>query len=266
MSTHVTPSWRTLVVAALVIALGITAGTSASARSPLETYRAHKHRLVKQAAGIRRDHRSTARRWVAVIHLSDEILRQGPGRGGMANPGRWHHLKRQLRRARWVATMHVHRSKRLAKRRLDAVATQRSSVQAWIDTWGLFKVCPIQGWNDVTDNFGITVRLPGVPIHRHMGNDILALTGTPIVAPFDGYATASRGWLGGMEVRVQGALGYVYNAHLSRYGTLGQVHTGDIVGYVGSTGDATTPHDHFEWHPNDGLAVDPYPYLSASCG
>ncbi len=139
-------------------------------------------------------------------------------------------------------------------------------MQAWIDTWGIFEVCPIRGWNDVTDNFGITVRLPGVPVHRHMGNDILALTGTPIVAPFDGYASASRGWLGGMEVRVRGARGYVYNAHLSRYGTLGDVQAGDVIGYVGSTGDATTPHDHLEWHPNDGVAVDPYPYLSASCG
>ena len=82
-----------------------------------------------------------------------------------------------------------------------------------------------------------------------MGNDILAAAGTPIVAPFDGYATASTGVLGGLEVRVSGARGYVYNAHLSSYGTLGQVSAGTVIGYVGATGDATTAHDHLEWHP-----------------
>jgi hypothetical protein len=31
------------------------------------------------------------------------------------------------------------------------------------------------------------------------------------------------------------------------------------------SGDATDPHDHIEWHPNDGLAVDPYALLAAAC-
>jgi murein DD-endopeptidase MepM/ murein hydrolase activator NlpD len=257
---------RPFAVIALVIAIAASVTAPASARSPLQTYRLQEHRLVKEAAHVRRQHLDHAQRWTAVIRRSNAVLGHGPGRGGLANPNRWKHLKRLLRHDRWVAIVHVHRSRRAAHRQLQLLATRRASVQAWIDTWGIFEVCPIQGWNDVADNFGITVRLPGVPVHRHTGNDILALSGTPIVAPFDGYASASRGWLGGMEVRVHGARGYVYNAHLSRYGTLGDVHAGDVIGYVGSTGDATTPHDHFEWHPNDGSAVDPNPYLSASCG
>lgn len=249
-----------------MVTIGVAAAAPTQARSPLQSYRHQKQRLVKQAARVRHEHHVTAQRWAAVIHRSSAILRHGPGPGGHANPGRWKHLKRRLRHTRWVANVHAHRAQRLAQRRLGELTAQRSGVQAWIDTWGIFQVCPIQGWNDVTDNFGITVRLPGVPVHRHTGNDVLAHTGTPIVAPFDGYASASRSWLGGMQVRVQGALGYVYNAHLSRYGALGDVRAGEVIGYVGSTGDATTPHDHFEWHPNDGVAVDPYPYLTASCG
>jgi murein DD-endopeptidase MepM/ murein hydrolase activator NlpD len=35
---------------------------------------------------------------------------------------------------------------------------------------------------------------------------------------------------------------------------------------VGSTGDSTAPHDHFEWHPWNGGAVDPYYLLRLSCG
>ena len=85
-------------------------------------------------------------------------------------------------------------------------------------------------------------------------------------------------------VFVSGARGTVYNAHLSSYSSLsnGPVHAGDVIGYVGDTGDAAAIfHDHFEFHPNVmpsswpvsayGYsiiedAVNPYPLLVAACG
>ncbi|HEX8099445.1 MAG TPA: M23 family peptidase, partial [Actinomycetota bacterium] len=72
---------------------------------------------------------------------------------------------------------------------------------------------------------------------------------------------------GGLGVYVQGAKGFVYNAHLSRLGKMGQVKTGDIIGYVGQSGNAryTAPHDHFEWHPGGGSAIDPFPFLNQVC-
>ena len=187
------------------------------------------------------------------------------GRGAASNPERFTHLRRRLLHERREAVQRGRTSGRYFARRVQALQSRRRSIDAWISTWGVFRYCPVRGWHSIGDNYGITVRLPGVPVHRHEGNDIVAYTGTPIVAPFDGYASASSSVLGGLEVRVTGSRGYVYNAHLSSYGTLGQVRAGTVIGYVGSTGDATTAHDHLEWHPYGGAAVDPNPYLAVSC-
>ena len=155
---------------------------------------------------------------------------------------------------------------RQAATRVDALRTRREGLAQWLDTYGVFETCPVQGSISIADNFGIIREMPGTPRHVHMGDDVGAPTGAAIVAPFDGTAVASSSELGGSQVKVYGADGYVYNAHLSAYGRLGEVTAGTIVGYVGETGNATAPHDHFEWHPGNGGAVDPYVYLTAASG
>jgi murein DD-endopeptidase MepM/ murein hydrolase activator NlpD len=130
-----------------------------------------------------------------------------------------------------------------------------------------FALCPVDGPHAVADDFGIWVHHPKNMggDHIHMGNDIMAPYGTPIVAPFDGQAVATPNKIGGLAVKVYGQFGYVYNAHLSAYGTLGAVTKGTVIGYVGATGNAGGPHDHFEWHPGNGDAVDPNPFLMLVC-
>jgi murein DD-endopeptidase MepM/ murein hydrolase activator NlpD len=256
---------RALTIAALILLLTTISLTPAGARSQLETYHAQKRHIARTLTSVHRARHGRAVAIRRVMHRSTAILRQGPGRGKFANPRRWQHIRRQLKRERWEAQKRLNALDRTTLRTVQSLTIQRASINEWLGTWAVLQTCPLGGPHVVADNFGITVRLPGVPVHRHMGNDITAATGTPIVAPFPGYASASKGELGGLEVRVQGELGYVYNAHLSSYGQLGSVQTGDVIGYVGSTGDATVPHDHFEWHPNNGPAVDPNPYLSVSC-
>ena len=145
------------------------------------------------------------------------------------------------------------------------IVTVTRKVTVFKNARGVLKTCPVRGRGFFSDDFGYPRFAGGY--HPHQGNDVFAGEGTPIVAPFDGLAVAVPNVLGGLAVNVVGPSGYVYNAHLSRYGKLGRVASGDVVGYVGNTGDAAggPPHDHFEFHPNGGPAVDPYPYLVAAC-
>jgi len=147
----------------------------------------------------------------------------------------------------------------------------------------LLQYCPVRGTVFFGDGFGAP-RYTG-HYHLHAGVDILAPRGTPIVAPFDGVARTSYNTLGGNAVYVTGQEGYVYNAHVDHYSKLsnGPVQAGDVIGYVGDTGDAIgTPHDHFEFHPFFpvpadwpvsfygyrviGTALNPYPLLVYACG
>ncbi|MEO8422833.1 MAG: M23 family metallopeptidase [Actinomycetota bacterium] len=173
---------------------------------------------------------------------------------------------RHLTNLRLELRQTLRKLERNVRHRASVLRTQRMDLSTWIRTFGIFRYCPVRGPVDVTNNFGYAVEhRQGVPAHIHQGNDMMAADGQAIVAPFDGVAEASHNWLGGNAVYVRGAAGYVYNAHLSAYGKLGEVKAGDVIGYVGSTGDAGGPHDHLEWHPGNGSAVDPYPYLMAVC-
>ena len=141
------------------------------------------------------------------------------------------------------------------------------------------RLCPVRRPVHYQDDFGEYRSVGGY--HPHWGNDIVAPTGRPIRAPFTGLAIAhSDNWFAGKYVTVVGAEGYVRNGHMSRFGKLGYVKAGTVIGYVGETGDARDPHDHFEWHPwnvpkklhksplgydriMDG--IDPYPFLNKAC-
>lgn len=103
----------------------------------------------------------------------------------------------------------------------------------------------------------------------HHGVDIFAPRGTPIVAVADGRVRIGTSNLGGKHVWLSGSLlGFgtprYYYAHLDDFevesGT--DVEEGDVLGYVGNTGNArmTPPHLHFGIYTAGG-PVDPAPFL-----
>ncbi len=99
----------------------------------------------------------------------------------------------------------------------------------------------------------------------HRGIDLAAPTGTPIYAAQSG-TVLSAGWNSGgygnaVIVDHGGGFATLY-AHQSRIvASSGQsVDRGELIGYVGSTGNSTGPHLHFETRVN-GVAYNPLSYL-----
>jgi Peptidase family M23 len=137
-----------------------------------------------------------------------------------------------------------------------ASARAATSSPSFIDTFGAYRGDVPGGW--------------------HHGDDIFAPVGTPVVAVAEG-TVFSVGWnpVGGWRLWLEDDRGNeFYYAHLSAYSPLAvdgdRVAAGDVLGFVGDTGDAegTPSHLHFEIHPvgllgigYDG-AVDPTRYLS----
>jgi murein DD-endopeptidase MepM/ murein hydrolase activator NlpD len=128
-------------------------------------------------------------------------------------------------------------------------------------------LCPVKGAAkyDFSNSFG-------APRHggrKHMGNDIFAKRGTPVVAGVDGTIRRVTGSLTGIGYYLDGDDGVTYyGAHMNelRVGE-GRVARGDVIGSVGTTGNAqgTPAHLHFEVKPANGASIDPYPLLRQWC-
>ena len=132
-------------------------------------------------------------------------------------------------------------------------------------------VFPVFGPASFSNTFGA----PRAAVDWHHGEDIFAPLGAPVLAVTNG-TVYSVGWndIGGNRLWLRDRQGNeYYYAHLSAFSPLAvntrRVKAGDVLGFVGTSGDAegTPPHLHFEIHPvgllglgYDG-AVEPYDYL-----
>jgi murein DD-endopeptidase MepM/ murein hydrolase activator NlpD len=156
---------------------------------------------------------------------------------------------------------------------LFPILTLPPPLQASITSQGY--VFPVFGPSSYGDTFGAF--RGDVSGGWHHGDDIFAPLGAPLLAVADGTVfSVGPNRIGGNRLWLQDSAGnQYYYAHLSAYSPLAKdgqhVHAGDVLGFVGNTGDAAGGpyHLHFEVHPASLLflgydgAVDPTPYLDA---
>lgn len=99
---------------------------------------------------------------------------------------------------------------------------------------------------------------------NHKGVDLAQPTGTPVYATADGVVSKAEPFSSyGNYIQIEhGGELQTRFAHLSGFAvTAGQqVHKGQLIGYVGTTGRSTGPHLHYEVRVA-GEAVDPTPYM-----
>jgi murein DD-endopeptidase MepM/ murein hydrolase activator NlpD len=107
---------------------------------------------------------------------------------------------------------------------------------------------------------------------RHQGTDLFAAPMSYVYAVVDGTLSrrawdqpGSRSGNAWWLTAADGSGTYYFYAHLADFapdlevGT--RVEAGEIIGFMGNTGNSAFPHLHFEIHPNGGGAVNPYSLL-----
>ncbi len=144
----------------------------------------------------------------------------------------------------------------------DSIEAQLPTPTDRVHPERLLDACPILGASIFEDSWG-WARSGG---RRHEGVDLIAERGTPILAVRAGSVNFKHNRLGGKAVWLTALNGdRFYYAHLDAFnGESRDVLAGDVIGWVGSTGNAHGPHLHFETLPS-GDVENPYPHTVEAC-
>ena len=242
---------------------GDPVGRTGASRSPTGATSSRSSRAPTRARGRRRAGlprlRHRARR------PSDRAARQAPGRLG--DPGRLRGGERAGGRRRRS------RSRPARRRRSRAAKQKRRRARRSREAGAAAAATLARARRPAAEADRGRLRLPGLrpvvvrrhvrrlprrrPRNWHHGDDIFAPLGAPILACADGIVF-SVGWndIGGNRLWLRDSQGNeFYYAHLSAFSPLAKngalVKAGEVLGFVGNTGDAagTPTHLHFEVHP-----------------
>jgi peptidoglycan LD-endopeptidase LytH len=162
------------------------------------------------------------------------------------------------------ASVYAKYKARLA-REAAAAAARASGGAAGIASQTKGVVCPVAGPNYFINSWGY----PRSGGRTHKGTDLMAAYNTPLVAMNSGTVRLNSHSQGGRQTYVYGDDGITYYyAHLSQWpGGLSsgqRVNKGQIIGYVGTSGNAATPHLHLGMIAG-GVYVNPYPTVRPIC-
>jgi murein DD-endopeptidase MepM/ murein hydrolase activator NlpD len=128
---------------------------------------------------------------------------------------------------------------------------------------------PPCNYSHISSGFGYRIHPLRRTMHFHGGIDMAAASGTPVRAVADGKIIfkGTKGGAGNMITVAHSDHYYSQYLHLSRYamtaGNSIKIHQGEIIGYVGSTGNSTGPHLDFRIIHN-GKPMNPLAALGSS--
>lgn len=177
-------------------------------------------------------------------------------------------LTEQLRRLRRQAAQRRARQKavlnRLTNQIKDSLAVYGSSARDILVYGTDGFIFPVAGRHNFTNDW----QAPRTG-HLHQGTDVFARRGTPLLSVVGGTVRLGTNGLGGIVIHLDGNDGTrYYYAHLEGHApglaSGDSVAPGQLVGYVGDSGNAkgTPPHLHFQVHPGGGAPTNPYPRLA----
>ena len=220
-------------------------------RGKLTVLSAGRHGITGMRAKLTRSYRGTRRGTTVTIAFASASARDAvrPPKAREDDPGK-----------------PGDRSKPKEPPRRRAPATPESKLRER-STKGGFAFPVLMGKHRYSDDWGAARQNTGA----HQGNDVFAPAGTPVLAVTDGtLRRVGTARVPGNRLYLWSDSGdYYFYGHLSSFEADARsgrrVKAGEVLGYVGSTGDAepTPPHVHFEVHPGGGGPVNPYPFLRA---